>query len=129
MTSRKTIAAIVVAAGRGERASADGDRTPKQYRLLAGVPVLVRTINALLAHEGIDWVLPVIHPEHAERYAALEFFDPRVLEPAHQGELKLVAATRHELLHGSSPAEARGRLESVGLQDDMVEAILGMAQQ
>ena len=85
MTSRKTIAAIVVAAGRGERASADGDSTPKQYRQLAGVPVLVRTINALLAHEGINWVLPVIHPEHAERYAALKFSDPRVLEPVFGG--------------------------------------------
>lgn len=81
MTSRKTIAAIVVAAGRGERASADGETTPKQYRTLAGVPVLVRTINALLAHDGIDLVLPVIHPEHAERYAALGISDPRVLEP------------------------------------------------
>ena len=55
-------------------------------------------------------------------------FDPRVLEPAHQGELKLVAATRHELLHGSSPAEARGRLESVGLAEEMVETMLRMAQ-
>jgi hypothetical protein len=55
-------------------------------------------------------------------------FDPKVLEPAHQGMFKLAAATRYELLHGASPDEARGRLESVGLQDDMVEAILGMAQ-
>ena len=55
-------------------------------------------------------------------------FDPRVLEPAHQGMLKLVAATRHELLHGSSPAEARGRLESVGLAEEMVETMLRMAQ-
>lgn len=81
MTSRKSIAAIVVAAGKGERASADGETTPKQYRLLAGVPVLVRTINALLAHDGIDWVLPVIHPDHAERYSALGISDGRVLEP------------------------------------------------
>lgn len=81
MTSRKTIAAIVVAAGRGERASAGGETTPKQYRTLAGVPVLVRTINALLDHGSIDWVLPVIHPEHGERYAALGISDPRVLAP------------------------------------------------
>ena len=58
-----------------------GETTPKQYRTLAGVPVLVRTINALLNHDGIDWVLPVIHPEHAERYAALGISDDRVLEP------------------------------------------------
>lgn len=85
MTSRKTIAAIVVAAGRGERASAGGDSTPKQYRLVAGIPVLVRTINALLDHDGIDWVLPVIHPDHAERYAALGLADPRVLSAVHGG--------------------------------------------
>ena len=55
-------------------------------------------------------------------------FDLKVLEPAHQGRFKRVAATRSELLHGTSPMEARSRLESVGLQDEMVEAILGMAQ-
>jgi zinc-ribbon family len=55
-------------------------------------------------------------------------FDPKVLEPAHQGMFKLAAATRYELLHGTSPDEARGRLEAVGLQDEMVDAILGMAQ-
>ena len=55
-------------------------------------------------------------------------FDPRVLEPSHQGMFKLAAATRYELLHGASPDEARWRLEAVGLQDEMVEAILGMAQ-
>jgi hypothetical protein len=56
-------------------------------------------------------------------------FDPKVLEPAHQGMFKLVAATRYELVHGTSPLDARSRLESVGLQDEMVEAIIGMAQQ
>jgi hypothetical protein len=56
-------------------------------------------------------------------------FDPRVLEPAHQGALKLVAATRHELLHGgASPAEARGRLEAVGLGEEMVDTMIRMAQ-
>ena len=55
-------------------------------------------------------------------------FDPKVLERAHQNTFKLAAATRYELLHGTSPDEARSRLESVGLQDEMVEAILGMAQ-
>ena len=56
-------------------------------------------------------------------------FDPQVLESTHQGMFKLVAATRYELLHGTSPDEARWRLEAVGLQDEMVEAILGMALQ
>ena len=85
MSSRKSIAAIVVAAGRGERASSGGETTPKQYRLLAGVPVLSRTIDALLAHEGIGWVLPVIHPDHAGRYAALGLDHPRLLPPVMGG--------------------------------------------
>ena len=85
MTSRKSIAAVVVAAGRGERASASGETTPKQYRLVAGMPVLTRTINALLEHDGIDWVLPVIHPDHAERYRELDISDQRVLPPVFGG--------------------------------------------
>lgn len=81
MSSRKTIAAIVVAAGRGERASANGETTPKQYRLLAGLPILTRTINALLDHDGVDWVLPVIHADHTDRYAALGLAGERLLPP------------------------------------------------
>jgi 2-C-methyl-D-erythritol 4-phosphate cytidylyltransferase/2-C-methyl-D-erythritol 2,4-cyclodiphosphate synthase len=85
VSSRKTIAAIVVAAGRGERASTSGEATPKQYRLLAGLPVLTRTINALLDHGGVDWVLPVIHPDHADRYAALGLAGERLLPPVRGG--------------------------------------------
>ena len=49
MTGTRTIAAIVVAAGRGERASAGGEPEPKQYRALQGEAVLRRTIRAFLA--------------------------------------------------------------------------------
>jgi 2-C-methyl-D-erythritol 4-phosphate cytidylyltransferase/2-C-methyl-D-erythritol 2,4-cyclodiphosphate synthase len=81
VTRVRTIAAIVVAAGRGERASASGDTEPKQYRLLAGKPVLSRTIAALLDIETIGWVLPVIHADHEERFAGLGLNDPRLLPP------------------------------------------------
>ena len=40
---QKSIAVIIVAAGKGERASADGAADPKQYRPLAGIPVLARS--------------------------------------------------------------------------------------
>ncbi|UIJ74094.1 bifunctional 2-C-methyl-D-erythritol 4-phosphate cytidylyltransferase/2-C-methyl-D-erythritol 2,4-cyclodiphosphate synthase [Aurantimonas sp. HBX-1] len=55
-------AAIIVAAGRGERAgqSAEG---PKQYRNIGGIPVLRRTIEQFLAHSGIDRVAVVVHPD------------------------------------------------------------------
>jgi 2-C-methyl-D-erythritol 4-phosphate cytidylyltransferase/2-C-methyl-D-erythritol 2,4-cyclodiphosphate synthase len=81
LTASKRIAAIVVAAGRGERASANGETIPKQYRMLGGVPVLTRTINALLAVEAIRYVLPVIRSEHGARYAGLGISDARVLRP------------------------------------------------
>ena len=58
MLREKSIAAIVVAAGTGTRANGGGEAEPKQYRLLGGVPVLARTIAALLACGDIDWVLP-----------------------------------------------------------------------
>lgn len=85
MTVRRTIAAIVVAAGRGERANAGGDASPKQYRSLAGTPVLSRTIAAFLGRGDIDWVVPVIHAEQIDRYAALGLSDPRLLPPVTGG--------------------------------------------
>lgn len=81
MTASRTIAAIVVAAGRGERASASGDATPKQYRMIAGKPVLRRTIEALLAVPSVSLIVPVIHPEHVGRYSALGLDDGRVRAP------------------------------------------------
>ena len=52
-------AVVLVAAGRGERAgTADG---PKQYRLLAGKPVIAHTIEAFLAHPLVDRIAVAIH--------------------------------------------------------------------
>jgi len=81
MMGTRTIAAIVVAAGRGERASAGGEPEPKQYRELLGEAVLSRTIKAFLADAQVTWVLPVIHADHAGRFAALGLDDPRLLPP------------------------------------------------
>jgi 2-C-methyl-D-erythritol 4-phosphate cytidylyltransferase/2-C-methyl-D-erythritol 2,4-cyclodiphosphate synthase len=53
------VAAIIVAAGRGERA---GGGIPKQYRAIAGEPMIRPTLSAFLNHPQIDLVLPVIHP-------------------------------------------------------------------
>lgn len=55
------VAAIVVAAGRGDRA---GGSIPKQYRDLGGIPVVRRAIEAL-AGAGADPVICVTDPEHA----------------------------------------------------------------
>lgn len=54
--------ALIVAGGTGERF---GGPVPKQYRLLAGMPVLRHTATRLLAHPAIDRVRVVVHPAHA----------------------------------------------------------------
>jgi 2-C-methyl-D-erythritol 4-phosphate cytidylyltransferase/2-C-methyl-D-erythritol 2,4-cyclodiphosphate synthase len=107
VSRRKTTAAIVVAAGRGERATTSASSLPKQYRLVHGVPVMVRAIQALLELETIDWVLPVIHAEHTAFFDALGLDDPRILSPVAGG------AHRQE--------SVRAGLESLSaLQPDLV---------
>jgi 2-C-methyl-D-erythritol 4-phosphate cytidylyltransferase/2-C-methyl-D-erythritol 2,4-cyclodiphosphate synthase len=62
------IAAVIVAAGRGQRA---GMGKPKQYRLLGGEPLLRRTLRAFDAHDEIGRIVPVIHGSDAGDYAAV----------------------------------------------------------
>lgn len=57
--------ALIVAAGHGVRA---GEGLPKQYRTLAGVPVLRRSIMAFAGHPSVDRVQIVISPEHRDLY-------------------------------------------------------------
>ncbi len=59
------IGAIVVAGGRGLRAGGD---LPKQYRDLAGRPVIRPSLAVLAVHPAIDVVQPVIHADDAERF-------------------------------------------------------------
>lgn len=56
------VAALIVAAGRGERLGGD---IPKQYRQLAGKNVLAWSVEAL-AKAGVDQIVIAIAPEHAE---------------------------------------------------------------
>jgi len=59
--------ALIVAAGRGERA---GGGVPKQFRMLAGKPVLRWTIEAFRGHPQVDAVQAVIHGDDRESYEA-----------------------------------------------------------
>jgi 2-C-methyl-D-erythritol 4-phosphate cytidylyltransferase / 2-C-methyl-D-erythritol 2,4-cyclodiphosphate synthase len=61
------IATLIVAAGRGTRA---GQGQPKQWRLLAGRPVLAHTLAALRA-AGLARFVLVIHPDDAAQAEAL----------------------------------------------------------
>lgn len=121
----KSIAVIVVAAGKGERAATSGTTIPKQYQRIAGVPVLARTLTAFLAHEGIARIVPVIHADHADHYAALDLDDPRLLPAVHgaatrQGSvlegLRALAPTRPDrvLIHDAArPFASRGLISRV----------------
>jgi 2-C-methyl-D-erythritol 4-phosphate cytidylyltransferase len=63
-----TTAALVLAAGRGERLGAG---LPKALVRLAGVPLVVRAIEAIAAAAEIERVVPVIPPGEAGRFAPL----------------------------------------------------------
>ena len=62
-----TVAAVVVAAGRGQRA---GGALPKQYRTIAGQPVIRPTLAAFVGNSAITVVQPVIHPDDAGDFRA-----------------------------------------------------------
>lgn len=62
-----TAAALIVAAGRGTRA---GGGLPKQYRDLAGAPVIARTIAAFDAHPAVAAIVIVRHADDAALFAA-----------------------------------------------------------
>ncbi|ABD07587.1 2-C-methyl-D-erythritol 4-phosphate cytidylyltransferase 2-C-methyl-D-erythritol 2,4-cyclodiphosphate synthase [Rhodopseudomonas palustris HaA2] len=67
-------AAIIVAAGRGLRAGAGG---PKQYRTLAGRPVIARALQPFCTHPEVFAVQPVTNPDDTatfnEAVAGLDF--------------------------------------------------------
>jgi 2-C-methyl-D-erythritol 4-phosphate cytidylyltransferase / 2-C-methyl-D-erythritol 2,4-cyclodiphosphate synthase len=62
-----TVAAIVVAAGRGLRAGGD---VPKQYRRVLSEPVIRPSLAAFATHGGVGVVQPVIHPEDGALFSA-----------------------------------------------------------
>ena len=95
-----SIAAVIVAAGRGHRAGGD---LPKQYRHLAGEPVIRPTLAAFLAHPQIAAVQPVIHPDDAKLFAAAAA-GLRALPPVHGGATRQASVRAGlEALDGSAP--------------------------
>jgi 2-C-methyl-D-erythritol 4-phosphate cytidylyltransferase/2-C-methyl-D-erythritol 2,4-cyclodiphosphate synthase len=93
-------AALIVAAGRGERA---GGGVPKQYRPIAGRPVLERTVATFLAHPGIDRVLVVIGPGDVEPYARLAAQHEHLLPPVTGGRDRQESVRRGLLALGLEP--------------------------
>ena len=80
MTDSKVFA-LVVSAGRGIRA---GGGMPKQYRKIAGKPVLAYTLTRFANHPQISAVRTVIHPDDRALYEhAAEGLE--ILPPVHGG--------------------------------------------
>lgn len=85
MPRSPTVAALIVAGGRGRRA---GEGVAKQYRDLGGRPVLARTLERFLDAAAVAAIAVVIHPDDAELYAAAAApfaGDARLLPPVHGG--------------------------------------------
>ena len=61
------VAAVVVAGGRGLRAGGD---VPKQYREIAGEPVIRPALAAFLSHPQVGAVQPVIHAQDESAFRA-----------------------------------------------------------
>ncbi len=89
---------LIVAAGRGVRA---GEGLPKQYRHLAGVPVLTHTLRACLASEPIDRVQIVVHPDdralHDDAVARLSEEQRLLIMPVAIGGATRAASVRQGL--------------------------------
>ncbi len=106
------IAAVVVAAGRGTRAAALSGQ-PKQYMPLMGVPVLRRTLDAVLASPLVTYVQVVIHADDRADYerAVAGLGQKRLLPPVVGG------ATRQASVLAGVEALATNAPDSVLIHD------------
>jgi 2-C-methyl-D-erythritol 4-phosphate cytidylyltransferase / 2-C-methyl-D-erythritol 2,4-cyclodiphosphate synthase len=96
-----TVAAVVVAGGRGLRAGGD---VPKQYRLVGNVPVLRQSLAIFATHPDIQWVQPVIHRDDGASYSEAAEGLP-VLPPAFGGATRQGSVRAGlEALAGHHPA-------------------------
>jgi 2-C-methyl-D-erythritol 4-phosphate cytidylyltransferase / 2-C-methyl-D-erythritol 2,4-cyclodiphosphate synthase len=77
------VAALIVAAGRGSRATGATGGLAKQYAIIGGQAVLTRTIEALAGHASVDRVCVVIHADDQAAYA----YSIRSLSPLTRAKL------------------------------------------
>jgi len=81
----KTIA-LIVAAGRGERAGAENG--PKQYRLLNGAALIAHATLPFLQHPHIDEVMVAIHHDDRALYDQALNNHPKLLDPVYGGSTR-----------------------------------------
>ncbi|MDR2312298.1 MAG: bifunctional 2-C-methyl-D-erythritol 4-phosphate cytidylyltransferase/2-C-methyl-D-erythritol 2,4-cyclodiphosphate synthase [Brucellaceae bacterium] len=103
-------AAVIVAAGRGERAG-QSTEGPKQYRRIGGQAVLAHTLRTFLACEQISPIVVVIHADDHDLYhAALKRAD--------------IDASRLKLVTGGPTRQESTRLGLLALQDDAPDYVM-----
>jgi 2-C-methyl-D-erythritol 4-phosphate cytidylyltransferase/2-C-methyl-D-erythritol 2,4-cyclodiphosphate synthase len=102
-----SIAAIVVAAGRGTRAQGE---IPKQYRKLGGEPVIRSSLSLLAWHGEIAAVLPIIHPDDGHHFQAAAQ-GLKLMPTVHGG------ATRQASVRAGLEALSKGRPDIVLIHD------------
>jgi len=117
-----TIAAVVVAGGRGLRVGGD---LPKQYRVIAGEPVIRPALAAFLHHPQIGAVQPVIHPQDEEMFRSATAGLKKLLPPVWGG------ATRQASVRAGLEAFAASAPAIVLIHDAarpfLTEALIGRA--
>ncbi|MGH6747742.1 MAG: bifunctional 2-C-methyl-D-erythritol 4-phosphate cytidylyltransferase/2-C-methyl-D-erythritol 2,4-cyclodiphosphate synthase [Methyloceanibacter sp.] len=106
-----SVAALIVAAGRGDRAASERGR-PKQYCPIGGVSMLGRTIGAFAAHPRVDDILVVIHPDDIALYEAASAPFAARLRAAVPG-----GARRQDSVHAGLEALANQAPSSVLIHD------------
>ncbi len=102
-------AAVIVAAGRGQRAGSKP--LPKQYRIIGSRPVIAHSVAAFVDHPAIDAVQVVISDDHTALYRRAVAPHPRLLPPAVGG------ATRQESVRRGLRALAEANPDRVLIHD------------
>jgi 2-C-methyl-D-erythritol 4-phosphate cytidylyltransferase/2-C-methyl-D-erythritol 2,4-cyclodiphosphate synthase len=82
------VAAVIVAAGRGQRVGGD---VPKQYRTIAGTPVVRSTLAAFAGHAQIDVIQPVIHLADQDLFSGASSGIGKLLEPIAGGATRQIS--------------------------------------
>jgi 2-C-methyl-D-erythritol 4-phosphate cytidylyltransferase/2-C-methyl-D-erythritol 2,4-cyclodiphosphate synthase len=111
------VAAVVVAAGRGQRAGGD---MPKQYRKIAGAPVIRATLSAFSTHPDVGLVQPVIHRADDELFRVASGGLPKLSEPVAGG------TTRQSSVHAGLQA-LQGNAPEIVLIHDAARPFLSSA--
>ena len=132
MAAQPRTAAVIVAAGKGERA---GGGVPKQFATLGGVPMLAHSVRALMAHPAIGELVMVVPAGDEARVA--ELVGPGVIvaggatrrESVRNG-LDAVTASRvlvHDAARPFVPAAVIDRLLAALDTDDGAVPVLAVA--